>query len=361
MINLGKKNIYKVLLICILQVFFAISSYCQYKIEGFVDLDEKWQNRIFFSAIDEWNDLLAMSESMVLKEAKIDNNGYFSFIGDELPSTYGIFRLHMIPCSNPVATIISDSENSNYINFILSNNDSIFIYGEQSKTPLGKYRIESNLYENKDFFELSKNIKKIRANIDTTKSEKLKFLYEQKLEKSLSDYIDLSTNPLGNLLAIQSADIPIELEKNWVDKTIKGLENPKISPKYLASLNRHYASINSNEASSIAKYTKAFLWMSLAANLLLSFFLLKLLSVNRKIKNESKHKVAPENDYSSRKNLTKKEQEVLELIIAGKTNQEIANKLFVELSTIKTHVNNLYRKTGISNRKQLVELFKTNI
>lgn len=54
-------------------------------------------------------------------------------------------------------------------------------------------------------------------------------------------------------------------------------------------------------------------------------------------------------------NLTLKEKEVTIMILEKKKNREIANELFVELSTIKTHINNIYKKVGVKNRKELFE------
>ena len=51
--------------------------------------------------------------------------------------------------------------------------------------------------------------------------------------------------------------------------------------------------------------------------------------------------------------LSEREKEVFELILIGKKNQEIANELFVDISTVKTHINNIYKKTGVKNRKEL--------
>jgi LuxR family maltose regulon positive regulatory protein len=44
--------------------------------------------------------------------------------------------------------------------------------------------------------------------------------------------------------------------------------------------------------------------------------------------------------------------EVLALIASGCSNDEIAAQLVVSTSTVKTHINNLYRKLGVSNRVQ---------
>jgi LuxR family maltose regulon positive regulatory protein len=52
--------------------------------------------------------------------------------------------------------------------------------------------------------------------------------------------------------------------------------------------------------------------------------------------------------------LSERELEVLALIAAGEANQEIADRLFVSISTVKTHVNNLYRKLGARGRTRAV-------
>jgi predicted ATPase/DNA-binding CsgD family transcriptional regulator len=52
--------------------------------------------------------------------------------------------------------------------------------------------------------------------------------------------------------------------------------------------------------------------------------------------------------------LSERELEVLRLIAAGLKNREIANELIVAVSTVKTHVNNIYGKLGASNRVQAV-------
>ncbi len=49
-----------------------------------------------------------------------------------------------------------------------------------------------------------------------------------------------------------------------------------------------------------------------------------------------------------------RELEVLELMAKGLSNQEIANKLFVSLHTIKTHSANLYSKLSVKRRTQAI-------
>lgn len=52
--------------------------------------------------------------------------------------------------------------------------------------------------------------------------------------------------------------------------------------------------------------------------------------------------------------LTAREREVLELIAAGLTNEEIANELVVTAGTVKTHVNHIYFKLDLRNRSEAV-------
>ncbi|MEV5878854.1 response regulator transcription factor [Streptomyces sp. NPDC052101] len=52
--------------------------------------------------------------------------------------------------------------------------------------------------------------------------------------------------------------------------------------------------------------------------------------------------------------LTARETEVLLLIADGLSNQEIARKLHVSTATVKTHINNLFSKTGLKDRAQAV-------
>lgn len=52
--------------------------------------------------------------------------------------------------------------------------------------------------------------------------------------------------------------------------------------------------------------------------------------------------------------LTEREMEILLLLACGLTNQEIADKLFIALKTVKTHVSNILAKLEVHDRTQAV-------
>lgn len=56
--------------------------------------------------------------------------------------------------------------------------------------------------------------------------------------------------------------------------------------------------------------------------------------------------------------ISKRELEVLELMAQGFSNQEIADKLFVSLNTIKTHAANLFVKLDVKRRTQAIQRAK---
>ncbi len=64
--------------------------------------------------------------------------------------------------------------------------------------------------------------------------------------------------------------------------------------------------------------------------------------------------VAEKADYG----LSKRESEVVDLIIQGHQNKEIAAKLFISENTVAKHIKNIFEKTSVKNRTALVGLLR---
>ena len=61
-------------------------------------------------------------------------------------------------------------------------------------------------------------------------------------------------------------------------------------------------------------------------------------------------------DSSSKEKLTSQEEKTLSLILNDKSNKEIASELFISVSTVKTHINNLYKKLNVTSREEVKNL-----
>jgi len=62
----------------------------------------------------------------------------------------------------------------------------------------------------------------------------------------------------------------------------------------------------------------------------------------------SKIKPCPKN------RLTEREKEIINLVIDGLSNKQIAGRLFITERTVKTHLGNIFSKVGINNRTDLI-------
>lgn len=57
--------------------------------------------------------------------------------------------------------------------------------------------------------------------------------------------------------------------------------------------------------------------------------------------------------FFSKHEITKREQEIILLMLKGKGNKEIEDELFISMNTVKNHIYNIYQKLGVKNRLQI--------
>lgn len=66
----------------------------------------------------------------------------------------------------------------------------------------------------------------------------------------------------------------------------------------------------------------------------------------------------PGTDYKLK--FSRREAEIIDALIQGKNNQQIAKTINLSQNTIKTHIQNIYKKTGVNNRTELTYLLMLN-
>jgi DNA-binding CsgD family transcriptional regulator len=97
-----------------------------------------------------------------------------------------------------------------------------------------------------------------------------------------------------------------------------------------------------------------FLILYFAGNLPLVILIKVFLEKNDAISIDS---IPLENSLFQKFKITPREKEIIIEICQGKTNQQIADKMFITLQTVKDHIDNIFQKTEVQNRVQLSQLF----
>ena len=75
------------------------------------------------------------------------------------------------------------------------------------------------------------------------------------------------------------------------------------------------------------------------------------------------HPLQPESEvdldrFFSQHNISKREQEIIHLILKGKSNRDIEDELYISLRTVKNHIYNIYKKIGVKSRWQLINMIR---
>jgi DNA-binding CsgD family transcriptional regulator len=63
--------------------------------------------------------------------------------------------------------------------------------------------------------------------------------------------------------------------------------------------------------------------------------------------------------FSARHGISGREEEIICLVLAGRTNAEVAESLSISQNTVKNHIYNVYRKAGVRNRVELANLTRS--
>ena len=92
-------------------------------------------------------------------------------------------------------------------------------------------------------------------------------------------------------------------------------------------------------------------------NLLSIYLIAKYFKQDIRMKvNSSEEQEEEYDNFFAKFSITNREQEIILLLIKGYTYNQLAEELFISLATVKTHVHNIYTKTEVKNKFQLLKL-----
>ncbi|MCK8521574.1 LuxR C-terminal-related transcriptional regulator [Aquimarina sp. D1M17] len=332
--------------------------FSQFEFTGYID-NEKWSGDIYLSLIEDYRKLSGIYPEQIIQKTHSDSLGYFSFSGNNLPSENRIYRIHIENCSGNKEHLVHfdgfcpDSEE---VIFVANNTDSISLPFSLDKEVF--CTIVSTNEKSNAFISVDSIIDEMRYAFASYRSETNRKLNTNKWFSTLQNFTQGQNEPLSELylysfLSNKSSNLYSyyldDLKRNtYYDELLKRLEKTYPGSIYL---NQYKSELASDKflTDPLQSETKNYwLWLIVVLLLISVCFNIFQFLGSRKEDNSSNY---------LRKELTQQEQKVLEFILNDKTNKEIASSMFVSVSTIKTHINNLYKKLKVSSRDEVKALF----
>ena len=349
-----------VFLTYILISIFSSSLLANYKIEGRVNLGDEWQPKVYLALIDELSDYYRASSELIVNTAYVETDGSFVLEGNELPDQARFYRLYMMKEQNTEfdACIYLGEDDHNFVHLILDNNSSVSIWADSSfYAPFGNFVLQGSK-ENHLMRELSRLV------YPSFRFYQIKFptelrLSERKLFDDLRMFSDTCSSTLAALAAIVNTDMEAHsvAYANFYNTFAERLEKEMPESRYTQNYMRRLRFYTDFEEKNDAWQWGIILIQSILI-IALAGYIIKLRRQLYSPDNQASE-VSKQVDLATI--LTAKESEILSLIGQGKSNKEIASELFIELSTVKTHINKIYNKLGVSQRKQAIERFKQGL
>jgi len=347
--------------IIILLFFLAISAFCkaQYSFSGYTN-PEEWDRSVYLSIVEDYRKMSGVYSEQIIAKTIADSTGFFEFKGNMLEAENRIYRIHVDKCSdlqkdsNHFNGHCSDSE---ALLFIAKNTDTLklpFSFGNQVFC-----RVESNNPKANAFIKIDSLKHDMRFAYGEFRSEANRKLNNKKWFKTLQYFGEALNEPIAELyiysyLSDRSSDLHNyyveDLKQNTYYDNLKArLETTYPNAPYTKQYTNELEADRYMLAASIGKTTSNWnilLYSILALSIILNLFLFHLFWKRNKSKIE---------DLKAK--LSKQEQVVLDHILQDKTNKDIAESLFLSVSTVKSHTNNIYKKLNVQSRDDAKSLF----
>ena len=348
------------LYICfIITLLFSFSTNAQYLFSGKVD-EEHIENNVYLSLIEDYRKLSGVFSEQIISKQQIDTSGHFQFMGNQLDHENRIYRIHIDNCKeeeqnqnhfdghcNDSKEILFIAKNSDTIAFPFSFNNQMFCevnsnntranafvridsLKEVMKFDYGEFRSETNRnLNNKKWFKTLQNFGK---NLNEPLAELSIYAFLSDRSNNFHDYYleDLYTNPYYNDLS---------------ERLTSFYPNSAYTKQYENEIASDTFSINTSAKKS-NQWSYYLILLVCGISIILNIFLLLKLFKKKRTKK-----------IDLKASLTKQEQNILQLLLENKSNKDIAETLFVSVSTVKTHVNNIFKKLNIQTRSEAKSLF----
>jgi DNA-binding CsgD family transcriptional regulator len=341
-------------------LFIPLTIKAQYSFSGQID-NKQWHDNVYLSIIDDYRKISGVYSEQIIARVKTDSLGHFNFIGNQLENENRIYRIHVDNCFDDVQNqnhFDGHCDESKEVIFIAKNNDTIIFPFSFDKQMFCD--IKSSNEKAIVFVKIDSIREEMKFAFSEFRSEANRRLNNKKWFKTLQDFGKNLNEPIAELYIYSFLS---DRRNNLHQYYLEDLKYNEYYDNLLERLNNRYPN---------SPYTKQYKDELTSDEFIVNkitisnpnwnylIYILLLISVLGNIWFILKNKKSQiQNLTLAKQQLTKQEQNILTLLLNDHSNKEIADNLFVSLSTVKTHVNNIYKKLNVQSREELKSLFNS--
>lgn len=349
---------FKFLILSIFSFLFFQGIFAQYSFEGYIDETLK-DGEIFLSLVEDYRKLSGVYNEQILVKTKADTTGYFSFTGNNLPADNRMYRIHVDTCPNDAPNtshIMGHCKNSKEIIFIANNTSTLQLPTSFANEVFCKVVSEDKRAE--AFLKIDSLRNDMHYAFNSYRSEANRKINTEKWFTIFQQYGEQLQEPLAELYIYSFLSDRSSLLHTYY---LEDLKNNNYYQDLLLRLQEKYPDTGYTQQYEAELIADQYLINSISQKAKVPWWLyfigiVSILSIVGNFYFFGKWKKAKEPKITDQ-NLSNQEKKVLDLILDNKTNKEIATSLFVSVSTVKTHINNVYRKLNVSSREEVKTLF----
>ncbi|MFH0759868.1 MAG: LuxR C-terminal-related transcriptional regulator [Bacteroidota bacterium] len=293
----------------------------------------QWAPIAYLSIIPDFNQMYVISNELIIQKSEIGADGTFRFDTKKMGREDHLYRIHFAKKGEPPASLIIGGRDENHLFLVANNGSEIAISIEGRKQLLG--RVTYSGYKPNLALQEINQIAGFLDTLDMYGPTVNRDFVREAVYERLRRYADTCSVPLISLYAMYQS----RFESDYLNYLA-------FYEKYLRKW-RHEDSeyFKAFRAQLPVKESPNIIWPWLIAAFVIMVIALAITLYIRKRR-------SVKSPYQS---LTVQERKIFSLLKAGKSNKEISETCGVSLSTVKSHVNNIYSKLNLSSRTDVMD------